>query len=133
MNWLSQKIGWLIDIIQGPRTTRVFEGGTKFQYEKVRPMIASEDVDVGILSTRTIYRTVYERWWMPDHYRCIFTVTCIVPEHMRGSLDPRLLETIHYPTLCNRLLEDSQYGHIYAIHAFLDRILLKPKHTQVPL
>lgn len=133
MGWLTNKIGFFLDLMAGPRTTHVFEGNTHYQVEKLRPTFVTTEVEVGITSTRIIYRTKYKRWWMPDKYRCVFEVRAYAPEDMRARLDPRLFETHHYPGLCNHLVESTKLGHYYAIHAFLDRLAPQRPHREIPL
>lgn len=133
MEWLSQKVGWLLDMLTGPRTTSVYDGGVKHKTERLRPHFVPNEVEIGVISKRIIYRTRYKRWWVPDSFRCVFEVTAYAPAEFRDKVDPRLFETHYYPSLCNRWVAESQYGHLYAIHAFLDRLTPIKPTTEVPL
>lgn len=122
MSWLLEKIGSLLDWSAGERTTREYTGHAAHRSVTLRPSLADDDVEIGVTITRTIYETHYKRWWVPSSVRSVYRVVAFAPDEIREQLDPRLFEPVVYPLLCNFLLKRTRYPHMYALHAFLERM-----------
>lgn len=122
MNWFLEKIGGLVDWVIGERTTVEYTGTAAHRKVTLRPSLASDTVQIGVTITRTIFETHYERWWLASSSKSVYRVVAFAPEEIRDKLDPRLFEPVVYPLLCNTLLKRTRYPHLYALHAFLERM-----------
>lgn len=122
MSKILEVIGALLDAIVGPSTTCTYLGTMKHVTEKVRTTVNGNHLDVGVSSIRTVYRTHYSRWWIPDATLVVFEVVGHVPDASRHLIDPRLLIPTVFPLLCNPLLKWTSYPHYYAINAYVDRV-----------
>lgn len=121
MKWLMEKLGVLMNKIVGDRITVEITGPMSERQLTLRPSLADEDVEIGVKITQYLYRTNYSRWWMPHTVDSVYRVVAFAPEETRAKLDQRLFEPLVYPLLCNPLLRNTKYPHMYALHAFLDR------------
>lgn len=126
MSKILEVLGELLDRVIGPSYTCTYLTNSRHSIEKVRSTVNGPDIDVGVTSRRIVFRTHYERWWMPDVTLVVFEVVGHVPEESKHLLDPRVLQPVTYPLLCNPLLKWTRYPHFYAINAYVDRI--RPKH-----
>ncbi len=122
MNWLLEKVGSLVDWLVGERTTVEYTGTAAHRTVTLRPSLADDDVQIGVTITRTIFETHYRRWWLASSSKSVYRVVAFAPEEIRDKLDPRLFEPVVYPLLCNALLKRTRYPHLYALHAFLERM-----------
>lgn len=121
MQWILEVLGELIDSFMGPsRTTHVRDDRRFACFE----LESTEDGPAGILtirSQRLIYRTTFDRWYIPDVHRTVFEVVGLALPDQRRSLNPLLLQTVVFPALSISLLKWTRYPHYYAIHAYMDR------------
>lgn len=122
MEWLLEKLGALFDRIVGDRTTFEHLGPAAHRQVTLRPSFAGADVQIGVRITQTIYTTRYKRWWIPSTVHPVYHVLAFAPDEVREKLDQRLFEPMVYPLLCNQLLMHTRYPHLYALHAFLERM-----------
>lgn len=122
MEWLLEMLGRLVDRILGERTTVEYNGPVAHRQVTLRPSLAEADVAIGVKISQYTYVTKYDRWWVPNSKQSVFRVLAFAPESIRETLDPRLFKPMFYPLLCNSLLKRSKYPHMYALHAFLDRM-----------
>jgi hypothetical protein len=115
-------MGSIIVAIKGPfKTTITFEepqDARKF----FSPDNLTIDAHVGVECIRVIYQTTYCRWWIPDEIRTAYVVKGQAPPEIAEGLDPRLLESVTYPLLCNKFLEWTPFPFYYAIRAYLARL-----------
>ena len=126
MSKILEVLGELIDALIGPSTTCTYLGAFPHHSETLRSTVNGHQIDVGVTSRRIVYRTHYKRWWMPDHTEVVYEVVGHVPEESKHLVDPRVLQPITYPLLCNPMLKWTRYPHFYAINAYLDRV--RPQH-----
>lgn len=120
---LTFSLGVCVDALQGPSQTAIFEGESKHAVEVLRPSVEDRDgVQLHITAREIIYHTRFTRFWVPDMKRTVYEVTGSVSEQYRDKFDSRLFETVTYPMLCNPLLQWTRYPHMYAIHAYIDRV-----------
>jgi hypothetical protein len=117
-----EKLGVLIDWIVGDRTTVEYTGQVANRHLTLRPTLADEDVEIGVTITQITFVTHYQRWWLRDSDHSIYRVTAFAPDDIRAQLDQRLFEPLTYPLLCTSLLRHSKRPHLYALHAYLDRM-----------
>lgn len=122
MEWLLEKLGVLVDKLLGDRTTVEYNGPVAHRQVTLRPSLADEDVEIGVTISQITYATHYQRWWVPTAVHSVYRVLAFAPEGVRATLDQKLFEPMVYPLLCNSLLKRSQFPHMYALHAFLDRM-----------
>lgn len=122
MKWLLEKIGELMDKIAGERRTVEHDGPVAWRHLIVRPDLAASDVEIGVKISKITYTTHYERRWLPSTTHSVYRVLAFAPDEIRQTLDPRLFEPQVYPLLCNTLLKHSKYPHLYALHAFVERL-----------
>lgn len=122
MTWVLEKIGSLLDWLVGDRTTVEYTGEVAHRSVTLRPSLADDDVEIGVKITRTVYETRYKRWWLPSTVHSVYHVLAFAPDEIREQLDKRLFEPMVYPQLCNGLLQRTRYPHMYALHAFLERM-----------
>lgn len=120
--WIISKLGGLIDFLVGSRTTLEYKGEAAYRSVTLRPSLAEDDVEIGVTITQTIYQTNYQRWWSRKRTHSIYQVVAFAPPDVREKLDPLLFEPVTYPMLCNPLLKHTRYPHLYALHAFLERM-----------
>lgn len=123
MRRIFEVIGEVLDSVKGPSSTRMILGVSKFTTHTVRPDVRGEAIDVGIRSRQVVFRTEYRRWWIPNIQRTVYEVVGYAPEEYRDQFNPCLFEPMTYPMLCNRLLKWTEYPHLYAIHAYMDRAI----------
>ena len=122
MVWFLEKLGVLVDKILGERTTVEYDGPVAHRQLTLRPSLAEADVEIGVKISQYTYATKYKRWWIPNTKQSVFRVLAFAPDEVRETLDQRLFVPMFYPLLCNSLLKRSKYPHMYALHAFLDRM-----------
>lgn len=122
MEWLLEKLGLLVDTIMGERKTVEHAGYVTHRQLIVRPDMAAEDVEIGVKISKITYMTIYERPWIPNTVHSVYHVLAFAPDDIRATLDHRLFEPQVYPLLCNTLLKRSKYPHLYALHAFIERL-----------
>lgn len=122
MEWLLEKLGTVLDWIVGDRTTVEFTGRVAHKHVTVRPSLADADVKIGVTITQLTFETHYERWWLKSSVRSVYHVLAFAPEDIRHQLDPRLFQAQCFPLLCNSFLKHTQQPHLYAFHAFVDRM-----------
>ena len=122
MRWITEVFGALMDAVIGSSVTTIYEGSAKNASLKMRPSVNDPELDVGIESRQIVYKTVFSRWWVPTIKRTVYEVVAHAPEEYRAQCDPRLFEKVTYPLLCLRMLKWTEYPHVYAIRAFLERI-----------
>lgn len=122
MRWFTEVLGALADALIGRSVTRIYEGSAKNASLKMQPTINDPELNIGIESRQIVYETVFDRWWIPSIKRTVYEVVAHAPEAYRSHFDPRLFEKVTYPLLCVRMLKWTEYPHVYAIRAFLERI-----------
>ncbi len=122
MDWLLEKLGEMVDWFVGDRTTVEYTGKVAHRQVTLRPSLADADVEIGVTVTQITYSTRYRRWWMLPTSHSVYRVLAFAPDEIRAQLDKRLFEPCVYPLLCNSLLRHTQYPHLYALHAFLERM-----------
>jgi hypothetical protein len=122
MDWLLEKLGVLMDWIVGDRTTVEYTGEIANRQLTLRPPLADENVQIGVTITQITFKTHYQRWWLRPTVHSIYRVLAFAPDDIRVQLDQRLFQPQIYPLLCNSFLRHSRRPHLYALHAFLDRM-----------
>jgi hypothetical protein len=130
MHWISEVFGALMDAVLGRSVTRIYEGTAKNASLKLRPSVNTLELDIGIESRQIVFETVFDRWWIPSVKRTVYEVVAHAPDEYRSQFHPHLFEKVTYPLLCVRMLKWTEYPHVYAIRAFLERI---PHPTHEPL
>lgn len=115
-------LGEFFDWVIGDRETRHHTGEKTWQQITLRPSLADEAVAIGVTVTQITYETRYKRWWLPTTTHSVYHVLAFAPASVREGLNPQLFEPQIYPMLCNGLLKHTRYPHVYALHAFLDRM-----------
>ena len=120
-NGSMETLGQLLDALAGPSVTTTYVGHVKHETFQVNTCYM-ESICFSVQSKQIVYHTRYLRPWIPDTHHAIYEVTGLVPDPYRDRVDPLFLATVTYPALCNDLLKWTQYPHILAIHAFIDRI-----------
>jgi hypothetical protein len=118
------RIGSLLHWIMGPSSTTVKEGPAKTRCVSLPTDSADPWPQATVSCVRSVYRTQYQRWWVPTVNRTLYTVSIDVPPFMLERYGQAPFAPITYPLLCNHLLEWTTYPHICAIHSFLDELLL---------
>lgn len=123
MKKILARIGTLLNRLKGPRNTTILTDGSISQTYTVRLGDTESPVDIYVQSQRIIYRTTYARWWVPDVVQCVYQVCGYAADDVeyRSSIPAAYFETVHYPSLGGALLKWTDYPHLYAIHAFIDR------------
>lgn len=122
MRRIIEVIGELLDALLGRSTTHILTGVTRNASLKLRPSSHHVIQDIGVESRQVIYETIYHRWWGFRIRRFVYEVVGHAPEEIKSQFDPRLFEKVTYPMLCLPLLKWTEYSHVYAIRAFLERI-----------
>lgn len=127
-------IGEYYDALKGPSTTSVYPGQSRNEIYRISPNDAEgATFQIGFESRQIVYHTHYRRWWVPDERHSLFEVIGTAPMDVRPHIDPRLLDPVTYPMLCNRLLQWSRYPHVLAILAYLDRVQMALQPYRVSL
>lgn len=122
MGWLLEVLGEFWDTILGPNTTRIHDGETKNATYQMTPTVNDPSIEIGIRSRQVIFETRYDRFWIPNRKRTVYEVVGYAPDDHRHLLDPRLFEPVTYPLLSIFLLRWTEYPHVYAIRAYIDRV-----------
>lgn len=122
MRWLLKASGILWDAITGPCETSEVTGDFPNQYHHYMPDILPSDQKARVVSRKILYRTRYRRWWIPDRHFALYQVCGVAEGQVQGELVPRFFEPLLFPSLSNWLLRDTEYPHVYAVNAFLDRV-----------
>ncbi len=122
MRWITEVMGELLDAFLGHSTTQMLTGETRNTSLKLRPTISDPALDLGVESRQVIYETIYHRWWGFRVRRFVYEVVGYAPDEIKDRFDPRLFQKATYPMLCLPWLKWTEYPHVYAIRAFLDRI-----------
>lgn len=120
MKWLFRFYGALMESLKGPGDTQMLSGESRHQTASVtfeRTTLLFE-----ITSHRIIYLTTYHRRWIPAMKRAIFEVEGRVVSGDSEEVNPLLLERVVFPNLSSRGLLHTEYPHIRAISAYLDRV-----------
>lgn len=131
MGWILEVLGELLDSVIGPSTTVQSFSHSDFTDVTLEPTFRGSKVHLTIHSRRVTYRTEFERWYIPNVHRTVYEVVgTALPEH-RASFDPKLFEPVVYPMLSLSFLRWTQYPHLYAIHAYLDRAAIPHDHIEV--
>lgn len=127
MRLLKRVGGILLDALTGPCETaewRIESHYQTFQHspsELPRALAHVPLQAVVVESRRIVYRTYYKRRWIPDRVRLVFQVQGRCPDAIRALLPPAFFETMVYPCLSNNWLRWTEYPHVAAINAFIDR------------
>lgn len=121
MQFILKILGELLDAIIGPSQTITHLGFVGHATETIDTVWLGRH-QIGIVSKQYVYCTIYKRWFIPNRRRAVYEVTSRVPDEIRDLVDPKLFDTVTYPTLCISLLRWTKYPHLYAIIAYLDRI-----------
>lgn len=116
-------IGKVLEIIRGPSFTTIVQGNTEHSTHSIRPTNLDSNIDVFVESRQVTYITRYKRKWVPNVNRSIYVVSGFISPENDNRIDSRLFESVTYPLLCSRLLINTPYPHLFAINAFLDRIV----------
>lgn len=120
MRRLSRYVGILLDAITGSCDTYVADVKDPLPTYRYHPTLKEMPTGTYVESRRTIYRTHYHRWWIPDTYHVVYTVRGLAGEGLVVS--PEYTQTLALPSLGNRLLMLTEYPHAYAVRAFLNRV-----------
>lgn len=124
MRKFKEILGELIDTIAGPSSTFLFTDQEKHALVVLEPTFLNKTTQLRVVSKRITFLTVYDRWYIPRRFRTVYEVVGVV-EDKQDVLDPRLFEKVTYPMLTFHILKWTQYPHLYAINAYLDRVLTK--------
>lgn len=124
MRKIKEILGELIDAIAGPSTTFLYADQERHALVELEPTFLNRTTQLRVVSKRITFLTVYKRWYIPRRYRTVYEVVGVA-EDKQDILDPRLFEKVTYPMLTFRILKWTQYPHLYAINAYLDRVLTK--------
>ncbi len=120
MNWLAVKFGELMEFLKGPSRTSVYLGEA---FDRtVTVTYDGDNFKFVITSRRVVYRSQFRWWWLPISKKAIFEVVGQLIEGDGTNLDPRLLEKVVFPNLCSERLLSTEYPHVRAIGAYLDRL-----------
>lgn len=122
MHVLMEIFGALMDAILGRSVTTIYTRETKNASFKMRPSVNNPELDIGIQSRQVVFKTVFDRWWVPTIKRTVYLVTGYAPDEYKAQFDPRLFEEVTYPMLCLKMLKWTEYPHVYAIRAYLERV-----------
>lgn len=120
--WLLRAIGTLMEYIKGPGTTTVSDG--EEVHRTVKVTFNASQIVFEITSKRIVYKTAFRTRWYPAMRRAIFEVEGRVISGDMSLVSPRLLERVIYPNLSSRGLLHTEYPHVRAIGAYLDRLHL---------
>lgn len=120
MKWLLKAIGTVMESIKGPGTTIIQQGESLHRTATVTYDSASLVFE--ITSHRVIYLSTYSRPWIPQDRRAVFEVEGKVIHGDASQVNPKLLEKVVFPNLSSRLLLHTEYPHIRAIGAYIDRV-----------
>lgn len=129
MHKLLEILGELFDVLTGPSKTTVSIGRAKQSTFTLKQTLMGPDIEVSVTSRQIVYHQRYERWWIFDRHRTVYEVVGNASEEYHARLTPQFFEPVIYPMLCHPLLQWTEYPHVYAINAFLDRTL--PSHETV--
>lgn len=130
MRWLMEAFGALLDAFIGPSVTTRRNMEVRNARFELRPTVNDPEMEIGIASRHVVYVTRYLRWGV-SLTRSVFEVQGFAPEDVRHKLDERLFEHVCYPMLCVGVLKWTEYPHVYAIRAYLERVL--PDHLHNPI
>lgn len=120
MLFILKKLGEFIEFLKGPGITVVNVGDTV--HKTVIVAFESGPMRYEIISQRITYKTKFSRVWIPSVRKAVFEVQGRLYEANSYNLDPRLTEKVTFPNLCNFTLLDTDYPHVRAIGAYLDRV-----------
>lgn len=118
LNLLSE----LFTRVRGPGRTVPIPVDDHLKVYRLYPDVVDQNQErVWVESIRFDYRTTFPSWWAPPRLDSVF--------HVRGQTDPGLEDKVppaffhrqYYPRLCGRMFLNSEYPHLQAIYAFLDR------------
>lgn len=121
MFWLMKCLGYIVDFLRGPCETVEVEGDTGTRSFRYSPDNLPGSTEVFVESRRIVYRTIYRRRWVPNSSRSVYRVQGNAPAELRPRINPAFFEVVYYPTLCNWFLRWTEYPHVYATLAFIDR------------
>jgi hypothetical protein len=124
MRRIKEILGELIDALVGPSTTFLYADQEKHALVELEPTLLNRSIKLRVVSKRITFLTVYQRWYIPRRYRTVYEVVGVAQDKQE-ALDQRLFEKVTYPMLTFRVLKWTQYPHLYAINAYLDRVLTK--------
>ncbi len=131
MQRIKAALGIALDWILGPRTVEVYRGAVHQESYTLKADTRAFPEKLSITSRKIVYLIRHHYWWIPNYYRCVYTVCCDVAEEGRSHYDPALFIPQSFPNLCNHFMRDDCKPHEYAIHAFLDQFLiLKPERVE---
>lgn len=115
-------LGVLCHHVTGRSHTQTYQRSNEASTKKFS--IGTEGVlELTVVCKRIVYRTTYERWWMPSSRKSVFVVTGAVSGSQSDRVDPQCLEPVTYPMMSNWFLKWSEYPHYLAINAYLDRVI----------
>ncbi len=117
---LCRLFGEFIEWLKGPSETTVVSGETRHQSATVS--YVRGELHLEITSHRIIYLIRYPRSFWPNVKRAIFEVEGRVLSGDANGVNPKLLERVIFPNLSSRGLLHTEYPHVRAIGAYLDRL-----------
>ncbi len=125
MRRLLEVFGAVLDAFIGPSVTTRHDKEIRNARFELRPSVNDPEMEIGIVSHRVVYVTHFKRWGL-SFTRSVFEVRGFALEEVRHKFDSRLFECVCYPTLCLGVLKWTEYPHVYAIRAYVERVL--PDH-----
>ena len=117
---LLRFFGAFTEWLKGPSETVAVSGETRHQSASVS--YGRGELLLEITSHRVIYLMRYPRSFWPDVKRAIFEVEGRVLSGDANEVNPKLLERVIFPNLSSRGLLHTEYPHVRAISAYLDRL-----------
>jgi hypothetical protein len=119
------RVGTLIHALLGPSETTVKEGPPKSRRISIRTDASESWPQATVHCVRSVYRTRYKRFWIPNVHRTLYTVSIVVDPEVLERYGEAPFAPVTFPLLCNPLLQWTTYPHLVAIFAFLDGLIDK--------
>lgn len=123
MNWLADIFKVLMNFIAGPFETRQVQSPIPNEVHRYVPDNLDPDEVAYVESRKIIFRQSFHRWWIPDRDYAIYQVSGYYEGPFSERLSEKFAETITFPSIGWRSFHKTDYPHLFAIHAFLDRIV----------
>lgn len=114
------RVGSWLQWLLGPSHTSATQGPSKTRSLTLRTDQSGDWPRATITCVRVVYRTCYERWWVPTAIRSLYEVSIEVTDEVQATYGASCFPTVTYPLLCPLLLNWTTYPHVCAIVAYLD-------------
>lgn len=114
------RVGSFLQWLLGPSTTTVTQGPSKTRVLTLRTDQSGDWPRATVTCVRMVYRTVYQRWWIPTTVQSLYDVTIEVTAEVQARYSVATFAPVTYPLLCNTLLQWTTYPHVCAILTYLE-------------